>query len=205
MRYRGPKNRLARREGTDLGLKTPGSAAHVQLLRRLKIPPGQHGAKRRRKESDYGLQLREKQKMKRIYGVTEKQFHKYFQMASQERGNTGEKLCVLLERRLDNVLYRLQLAPTRTAARQFVTHGHTLVDNKKVDIPSFLVENGMVVTLHAKMLEVPVVKKMLEEKNPTIAAWMTRKGPVGKIVRMPKRDDVNEAIEEQLIIEFYSR
>ncbi|MBM3283910.1 30S ribosomal protein S4, partial [Candidatus Gottesmanbacteria bacterium] len=135
-RYTGPRNRLARREGADLGLKTPGSAAQSSLLRRLKIIPGKHAQRRIRKLSDYGLQLREKQKAKRIYGIMEKQFRKYFEKASKEKGNTGEMLLTLIERRLDNVLYRLGLAPTRAAARQFITHGHILVNEKKVNIPS---------------------------------------------------------------------
>ena len=130
-RYRGPKNRIARREGIDLGLKTPGSAAHANLMKRLKITPGMHGQKRKRKPSDYGIQLREKQKVKRLYGLLEKQFKNYFAKASSHTQNTGEVLLSLLERRLDNVIYRLNLAPTRTSARQFVTHGHVLVDNKK--------------------------------------------------------------------------
>jgi small subunit ribosomal protein S4 len=144
-RYKGPKNRLARREGTDLGLKTPGLSAHTSLLRRLKIIPGQHGQKGGRKLSDFGKQLREKQKVKRIYGLLEKQFRKYFDKASREKANTGEALLSYLERRLDNVIYRLNLAPTRAASRQFVSHGHVFVDGKKVNIPSFQVQEGMVI------------------------------------------------------------
>lgn len=205
MRYTGPRNRLARREGFDLGLKTPGTAAHGQLLKRLKIMPGQHGQKGRRKMSDYGVQLREKQKVKRMYGISEAQFRKYFVIASQEKGNTGEMMLCLLERRLDNVLYRLHLAPTRTAARQFVTHGHVTVDGKKVNIPSFLVRKDFIIGMRQKMLTYTPIKKLLEEANPTIASWLTRKGPMGKIARLPTREDVGEDINEQLIIEFYSR
>lgn len=204
-RYTGPKNRLARREGIDLGLKTVGSNAHSELLKRLKVPPGMHGQKRRRKTSDYGVQLREKQKVKRIYGVMEKQFHKYFETATREKRNTGEALLMLLERRLDNVVYRLNLAPTRTSARQFVTHGHIMINDKKVDIPSFIVDPGHVVSIKTKLLGTPVVKKQLEDKDPQISPWLQRKGPVGKILRLPKRDDIMEDINEQLIIEFYSR
>jgi small subunit ribosomal protein S4 len=205
-RYRGPKNRLARREGIDLGLKTQGLKAHASLLRRMKIKPGQHGQKRSfSRMSDYAKQLREKQKVKRFYGLMEKQFQKYFAKASRERGNTGEALLVLLERRLDNVIYRLGLAPTRTAARQYVGHCHVTVDGKKVNIPSFSVEQDMVISMKPKFLETPVVKKLLEEKNPTIVSWLTRKGPVGKVVRMPVREDIVDDINEQLIIEYYSR
>ncbi len=205
-RYKGPKNRLARREGVDLGLKTTGSSAHIQLLRRLKIKPGQHGQKgSRRKPSDYGIQLREKQKTKRMYGLLEKQFRKYFMIASREPRNTGEALLSLLERRLDNVIYRLNFAPTRAFARQMVTHGHVKIDGKKVNIPSFLVETDMIITIKQRMLENPTVKKLLEDKNINILPWLEKKGPVGKISRLPKREDIQEDINEQLIIEFYSR
>lgn len=204
-RYRGPRNRISRREGTDLGLQTPGTSSHSQLLKRLKIPPGQHGQKGRRKISDYGAQLREKQKVKRMYGMMEKQFRKFFSEASRVPLNTGEALISLLERRLDNVLYRLSLAPTRASARQFISHGHVMVDGKRVNIPSFLVKKDTVISPTTKMLEVPSVKKLMEEKEPHISAWLDRKGPVGKILRLPKRDDVTEDINEQLIIEFYSR
>lgn len=204
-RYKGPKNRLARREGVDLGLKTPGLSAHASLLRRLKIIPGAHGQKRGRKLSDYGKQLREKQKVKRIYGLMEKQFRKYFEKAARDKANTGEVLLSLLERRLDNTVYRLGLAPTRASARQYVTHGHILVDGKKVSIPSFQVKPDMVVSVKAKLMDTPVVKKLLEDKSPNIVAWLERKGPLGKISRLPKREDITDAIYEQLIIEYYSR
>lgn len=204
-RYRGPRNRLARREGADLGLKTPGTASHGSLLRRMKIPPGQHGQRGTRKLSDYGKQLREKQKVKRLYGLLERQFRKYFQAASRNPANTGEVFLTLLERRLDNVLYRLGLAPTRSAARQFVGHGHIQVDGKRVNIPSFQVDSGMVLTPKQKFLETPILKKLLEEKDMTLPGWLKRQGPVGKILRLPKRDDIVDDINEQLIIEFYSR
>ncbi|OGG16848.1 30S ribosomal protein S4 [Candidatus Gottesmanbacteria bacterium RIFCSPHIGHO2_02_FULL_39_11] len=204
-RYTGPKNRLARREASDLNLKTPGSKSHAQLLKRLKILPGQHGQKGRRKTSDYGFQLREKQKVKRMYGLLEKQFRKYFDIASRTPQNTGEALISLLERRLDNVVYRLGLAPTRTAARQFVTHRHVLVDNQRVTIPSFMTRPDMVISLRPKLMETPLLRKLLEEKNPNIPSWLARKGPVGKIEKIPQRQDILEDINEQLIIEFYSR
>lgn len=204
-RYRGPRNRLARREGADLGLKTPGSSAHGSLLRRMKIPPGKHGQRGARKLSDYGKQLREKQKVKRSYGLLERQFRKYFQAASRNPANTGEVLLTLLERRLDNVIYRLGLAPTRSAARQFVGHGHIQVDGKRVNIPSFQVSSGMVITPKQKFLETPILKKLLEEKDMALPGWLKRHGPVGKILRLPKREDIVDDINEQLIIEFYSR
>lgn len=204
-RYTGPKNRLARREGIDLGQKTVGSKTHATLLRRLNVPPGMHGPKGRTRQSSYGLQLREKQKVKRIYGLLERQFRKNFNRAKKWRGNTGEKLLEFLERRLDNVLYRLSLAPTRAAARQLVTHGHVFVDNDKVSIPSYLTTEGEVITLKSKAMEIPAVKKMLEEKSAKLPDWLNRKGPAGKVVRVPVRSDVTEDINEQLIVEYYSR
>lgn len=204
-RYTGPRNKIARREGIDLGLKTSGSDSHASLLKRIKIPPGQHGQKGTRKISDYGRQLREKQKVKRMYGILEKQFRKYFEKASRSKTNTGEQLLSLLEARLDNVVYRMGLAPTRTAARQFISHGHVLVDGKKVNIPSFQIEKEMVVTVKTKLLNTPLLVKLLEDKNKTIVSWLEMKGPVAKIGRLPTREDILDDINEQLIIEFYSR
>jgi len=204
-RYTGPKNRLSRREGVDLGMKTVGSHAHAELLKRLTIIPGQHGVRGRRKVSDYGVQLREKQKVKRMYGMLERQFRKFFQRAKKYKGNTGEQLIQFLERRLDNTLYRMALAPTRACARQQITHRHVFVDGKLVTIPSFEVESNQVISYTPKGLEVPSVKKILDEKDATVPAWVERKGPVGKIIRLPNRTDVTDDINEQLIIEFYSR
>lgn len=204
-RYLGPKNRLARKEGIDLGLKTVGSHAHASLLRRLNIPPGQHGPKGKRKQSEYGTQLREKQKVKRMYGILERQFRRYYTMARKWRGNTGDMLVQFLERRLDNTLYRLGLAPTRTSARQFVSHGHILVNGKKVNIPSYLVRPDEVVTVKPKGTEIPAIKKLLEDKSFAPPEWLERKGPAGKIVRLPERSDVKEDINTQFIVEHYSR
>lgn len=204
-RYTGPKNKIARREGVDLGLKTIGSHAHAELLKRLAILPGQHGVKGRRKISGYGTQLREKQKVKRMYGILERQFRKIFKQAKKWKGNTGEKLVEFLESRLDNTLYRMNLAPTRTMARQLVSHRHVFVNGQKVNIPSYRIKTNDVITMTSKALEIPAVKKLLDEKSPQIPAWVERKGPVGKIVRMPERSDIMEDINEQFIVEFYSR
>ena len=160
-RYTGPKNRLARREGMDLGLKTVGSHAHANLLKRLTLVPGQHGPRGRRKTSDFGIQLREKQKVKRMYGLLERQFRKNFETARKWRGNTGEKLLEFLERRLDNTLYRLGLSPTRALARQLVGHRHVLVNGKPVNIPSYLVRTDEVISLSSTGAGVPAVKKLL--------------------------------------------
>ncbi len=204
-RYTGPKNRLSRREGIDLGLKTAGTKAHARLLKRLNVPPGAHGQRGRKKTSDYGLQLREKQKLKRMYGLLERQYRRFFTMAKKWKGNTGEKFLQFLERRLDNAVYRLGLAPTRGISRQLVSHGHVLVDGKKVNIPSYLTSAGQTITLTVKGLGIPAVKTALENKNITLPQWIDRKGPIGKIVRLPERGDIPEDINEQLIIEFYSR
>lgn len=204
-RYLGPKNKLARREGQDLGLKTPGMAAHASLLRRLNILPGIHGQKRRKKPSEFALQLREKQKAKRIYGVFERQFRRYFEKALKKKESTGETLLQMLETRLDNVVYRLNLAPTRAAARQMVTHGHVQVDGKKVDIPSYLVKKDEVIILLPKAMKIPAVARILEDKNPHLPVWLARKGPVGKVIKIPSREEIETDINEPLIVEFYSR
>jgi small subunit ribosomal protein S4 len=196
-RYTGPKDRLSRREGFDLFSKGA-------KMTRLTVPPGVHGPKGTRSGSQYGRQLREKQKVKRLYGLMESQFRKYVEAALTTRGNTGEALLSLLEKRLDNVIYRLGFSPTRAAARQLVSHRHVLIEGKKVNIPSYQVRKGETITLTVKGLAVPSVKKMLTEET-KIPSWLVRKGPVGKVEGMPKRTDVLEPVAEQDIVEFYSR
>lgn len=197
-RYTGPKRKLSKREGVALFSK---DAAYIE--RKGAVPPGQHGLRRKRKPSEYGLQLREKQKAKRFYGILEKQFQRYYGRASKKRGNTGEMLLTLLETRLDNVAYRLGFAPSRAGARQLVTHGHIVVDNKKVNIPSFNVKSGSTVAILNKMLDNTVVKRSLEES--TLPGWLERKATVGKVLRLPQRDEMEQGINEQLIVEYYSR
>ncbi len=197
-KYTGPKDRLSRREGFDLF----GAGAK---LTRLAVAPGVHGPKGVRASSRYGRQLREKQKTKRIYGVLERQFRKYVEIALKSKGNTGERLLSLLERRLDNVVYRLGFAPSRPAARQMVSHGHVRVDGKKVNIPSYQVKPGETVGILAKAMEIPTVKKLLSEKGYKVPTWLVRRAAVGKVNREPKREDVIEPISEQDIVEFYSR
>lgn len=200
-RYIGPKHRLARREGFNILEKTSSS-----LERRLNVLPGQHGPRgRRRKLSDFGLQLREKQKVKRMYGVLERQFRRYVRDAQRKKGDTGGTLLSLLERRLDNVLYRMRLAKTRVMARQLIAHGHVLVNNKKVTIPSYLVREGEIVSLGPKASEIPSIKEMLRDKDISLPAWLSRQGPVGKVKALPIRDDIEPSINEQLIVEYYSR
>lgn len=201
-RYTGPKNRLARASGEDLGLKTVAT----KLDRRLQIPPGVHGPKRHSgKNSDYASQLKEKQKAKRIYGILEKQFNNYYKEARKNTKATGIRLLQLLELRLDNIVYKLNFAPTRNAARQFVSHGHILVNDKKINIPSYQVKIGDTVTLKAKIQENPVVKNLLSNKKLTVPAWLVKKAIVGKVIREPERQEIESSIQEQLIVEFYSR
>jgi len=195
----GPKNRLSRREGVDLfgkGVK----------LRRAQVGPGQHGPKgSKRRPSDYGIQLRQKQKTKRLYGIMERQFRAYFEKAMRVRGNTGEALLVLLETRLDNVVYRLGFTPTRAMARQLVGHGHVLVDGKSVNIPSYRVTVGQVISLTDTALAMPVVMARLEKPEFVVPQWLDRQAGTGKINALPKRSDITDDINEQLIVEFYSR
>src|SRR4030043_828216 len=162
-RYIGPKNRQTRREGIDLGGKTIGSKAHASLLRRLNVPPGSHGQKGKRKSSDYGLQLREKQKVKRLYGMLERQFRRFFIMATKWKEKPGDKFLQFLERRLDNTVYRMALSPTRGLSRQMVSHGHIMINGKKINIPSYLVTPGEVISISAKGMQIPAVKKLLDE------------------------------------------
>lgn len=197
-RYTGPKDRLSRREGFDLyGAGTK--------LTRLTVPPGVHGHRGVPRLSQYGRQLREKQKVKRFYGILERQFRRYINQALKSKGNTGEVLLSLLERRLDNTVFRLGFAPTRSAARQFISHRHVSIDGKKINIPSFQVKPGQTITLSAEIMEAPPVKRLLTEKDFKIPAWLKRKGGVGRIERGPEREDIPEPISEQDIVEFYSR
>lgn len=200
-RYTGPKNKKARRVGADLGLKT-----NPKLLeRRLSSPPGQHGRKGRRKISDYGIQLQEKQKAKFMYGVLEKQFKNYYQEASRDPLATGEVLLQLLERRLDNALYRLGFAPTRRAARQLVSHGNIKVNGKKLSIPSYQVKVDDIIELTTTAAKIPYIKELLEDEDNVPTSWLARKAIVGKVTRLPKREETTEPIDEQLIVEYYSR
>ncbi len=197
-RYTGPKDRLSRREGFDLF----GKGAK---LTRLNVPPGIHGPKGVRRPSQYGRQLREKQKVKRMYGVLEKQFKRYVDQALKSRGNTGEKLLSFLEKRLDNVVFRLGFAPTRPAARQLVSHRHVLVNGKRVNIPSYQIRPGETITLTEAAVQIPAIKRLVEEKDYKVPDWLKRKAIIGKVEREPKREDITEPISEQDIVEFYSR
>ena len=194
-RYIGPKHRLERREGESLDLK---SLASKSRNKKLNVPPGMHGQKGRKKQSDYAVQLRAKQKAKRIYGVLERQFRKYFEIGKKEKGKTGDVMMQLLERRLDNVVFRLGLAPTRAAARQLVSHGHVQVNGKKLSIPSYFVKLNEVISVDTN-------KAHQVQKDYTVPVWLERQGAAGKVVKMPERTDVETTVDDQLIVEFYSR
>lgn len=205
-RLLGPKCRICRREGAKLFLKGERCMSpKCPLEKKGAVPPGLHGIKMRRKKSDYGKQLREKQKAKRSYEILERQFKKYFSMASKVKGATGEVLLSLLERRFDNVLYRMGLVGDRTSARQLINHGHVLLNGKKNNIPSTLLNKDDVIAINPKALSFVFGKKSEEEKNIQPPAWLERKGPAGKIISLPKRDEIDSDINEQLIVEFYSR
>jgi small subunit ribosomal protein S4 len=201
-RYTGPKHKLSRREGVDLF----GNGGE-SLQRRLSQPPGMHGkaaAYSQRRRGDYDRQLREKQKVKRAYGLRERQFRRFYRMAQQAHDLTGPALLSLLERRLDNVVYRMGWARTRPQARQFVSHGHVLVNGRRVNIPSYLVNPEQTLTLRAKTQHIPEVQELLETPPP-VPEWLARNGAEGLIVRVPERQDIPETINEQLVVEFYSR
>ncbi len=200
-RYTGPKHRLCRREGMPLC----GRADCPQIKRQS--VPGQHGPRgTRRKPSSFGRQLREKQKVKRMYGVLERQFRRYMDMAMRKRGETGVALLQMLETRLDNVVYRLGFAKSRPMARQLVSHGHVLVDGKRVTIPSYSVKVSQTVQLDPDLAKVPAVKEALDERTPqSLADFLERKALVGRLTHLPKREEMESAIQEQLIVEYYSR
>jgi small subunit ribosomal protein S4 len=177
-------------------------------IEKRNFPPGQHGKSRRAKLSGYGLQLREKQKVKRIYGVLEDQFRRYFESAERTRGITGETLLQLLERRLDNVIYRMGLATSRSQARQLVRHGHFLVNGKKVDIPSYSVRQTDVITVLSRSHKNVTIEHAIEEvKGRGIPGWLSfdSASMSGRIVSMPTREQINLPVQEQLIVELYSK
>ena len=209
-RYTDSVCRQCRREGTKLFLKGDRcyNEAKCAVMKRH-TPPGQHGQARARKASEYGTQLREKQKCRRAYGVLESQFRKYYDMASNMRGITGDNMLCLLERRLDNVVYRLGFAQTRREARQLTTHGHFTVNGQRVDIPSYLVKTGDVIEVREKSRASVKFKRLLGEDAPVVnlPKWLTRDKNTlqGTVAAMPARDDIDFPVEEHLIVELYSK
>lgn len=200
-RYTGPRSKISRRFGIPI-------FDDENILERRPTPPGVHGAKRQRKKSDYGIALGEKQKLKFMYGVLEKQFRRYFDMAQRRRGVTGETLLQLLETRLDNVVYRLGLAQSRRAARQMVTHGHFLVNGKKVNIPSYACRQGDVVEVKNNPKSRQMATIALESNSlKDIAEWLTidKEAFKGTIARIPTKDEIAPVVNERLVVELCSR
>ncbi|MBD3381797.1 MAG: 30S ribosomal protein S4 [candidate division Zixibacteria bacterium] len=207
-RYRGSVCRLCRREGEKLFLKGSRCYSEKCAIERRSFPPGQHGFNVRRKISDYGVQLREKQKVKRIYGLLEKQFHSYYVEAARQKGVTGENLLVLLETRLDNIVYRLGFAPSRRAARQLVRHRHFTVNDKIVDIPSYICKPGEIVKVRPKGKNLEVVHLALRESDRAVdLPWLrlNKANLEGELLEKPKRADIPLTVQEQLIVELYSK
>lgn len=207
-RYRGSVCRLCRRENLKLFLKGDRCYSDKCAFDRHSYPPGQHGQRRRGKVSDYGIQLREKQKVKRMYGLSEKQFHLFFQRADRSKGITGTNLLVLLERRLDNVVYRLGFTNSRTQGRHFVRHGHFLVNGRKVDIPSFLVKKDDVIEIRERSRKIQfIVDSMDAVVRRGIPQWLEldKESMKGVVRSFPERDDLTMPMQEQLIVEFYSK
>ena len=207
-RYRGPVCRLCRRENIEICFKSERGFSDKCGFAKRGYPPGQHGQSRRAKISEYGIQLREKQKGKRVYGVLEKQFRRYFKMAERQKGITGENLLMLLERRLDNVVYRLNLAASRRQSRQLVTHGHIRINGKKVNIPSYLVSEGDLIELRERSKNISPVLSSLElvKKNPP-PSWLGFNSDKmqGKVIAFPRRDEIQFPVNEKLIVELYSK
>jgi len=199
-RYTGPKSRIARKFGEPI-------FGADKVLSKKNYPPGQHGNSRRKKTSEYGIQLREKQKAKYTYGVLEKQFRIMFEKASRSKGITGEVLLQLLEVRLDNLVFRLGLAPTRDAARQLVSHRHIVVDGKVVNIPSYSVKPGQVIGVREKAKSLEIITDALSGFNHSKYPWIEWDQTTlsGKLLHTPERADIPENITEQLIVELYSK
>ncbi len=206
-RYLGPSCRLCRREGLQLFLKGDRCYTDKCAIERRHYPPGQHG-QRRSKLSDYGMQLREKQKVRRIYGVLEKQFRGYFEKAERQKGVTGTNLLVFLERRLDNIVYRLGFANSRAQARQLVRHNQVLVNGRKVNLPSYLVKMGDTIQVTEQGRNLPLIRDALEAvARRGCPPWLEliKEEAKGRVIMFPGREDITMPIQEHLIVELYSK
>ena len=207
-RYKDPVCRLCRREGMKLYLKGERCQTDKCAIERRNFPPGQHGKDRRPRLLGYGLQLREKQKLRRVYGILEGQFRRYFETAAVRKGITGQLLLQFLERRLDNVVYRMGLATSRPQGRQFVRHGHFQVNGRKVNIPSFLVKPGDVVEVRSGSREMPALLANRQTTgHQTVPSWidLDRENLRAKILSSPQRQEIALPIQEQLVVELYSK
>jgi small subunit ribosomal protein S4 len=207
-RYREAVCRLCRREGIKLFLKGQRCLTDKCEIEKRNFAPGQHGKSRRPKLVGYGLQLREKQKLRRLYGILEDQFRSYFEKAARMKGVTGENLLLMLELRLDNTVYRLGLASSRAAARQLVRHGHIQVSGRKVNIPSFAVVPGQEIALREKSRNLAAVQRALDlSGGRNVPPWLqlNRESLKARVISLPKREDVNFPIQEQMVVELYSK
>ncbi|GIW42887.1 MAG: 30S ribosomal protein S4 [Candidatus Binatia bacterium] len=206
-RYRDPVCRLCRREGVKLFLKGERCYSDKCALERRNYPPGQHG-QARKKQTEYAKQLREKQKLKRIYGLLEGQFKRYFALAERSREITGDRLLQILEQRLDNLVYRLGFARSRAEARQLVRHGHFLVDGRRVDIPSYLVKPGQSISVREKSRQILAVQQALETaKRRGVPDWLEldESNFVGRLKSLPTREEISVPVNEKLVVELYSK
>jgi small subunit ribosomal protein S4 len=206
--YQDARCRMCRRAGMKLFLKGSRCYTDKCAIERRAYPPGEHGKSRRIKETNYGVQLREKQKTRRMYGVLERQFRNYFEKAAESKGVTGEVLLQMLERRLDNVVYRLGFAVNRNQARQLVRHGHLMVNGRKVDIPSFLVKPGDEVLVREKSRKLSIIVNSLEaRKGQTAPEWLelSPERLAGRVLNVPTRGSIPTPVNEQLIVELYSK
>lgn len=207
-RYIGPVCKLCRREEKKLFLKGAKCTSPKCPIEKRNFPPGQHGKNRRFKVSEYGVQLREKQKMRRIYGLLEKQFHNTYKKALRVKGVTGENLLRLLERRLDNIVYRLGFAPSRNAARQLVRHRHFMVNDRLVDIPSYLVKSGDVIKVREKSRKLEIIHaSMRRMREGKALPWLdlNKANLTGTVLEIPGRADIPTEVNEALIVELYSK
>ncbi len=205
-KYTGPDCRLCRREGCKLFLKGDKCYSEKCTFIKRQTPPGIHGASRK-KPTPYSIQLREKQKVKRIYNLTEKQFHKYYELAEKMRGATGENMLVLLERRLDNVVYRMGVGVSRAQSRQLVNHGHITVNGKRVNIPSYLIKAGDVIAVKENKQELPFFTELKNAKISNSLKWLEFNPATlsGSIIALPTREDIDMSIAEHMIVELYSK
>jgi small subunit ribosomal protein S4 len=207
-RYTGPKCKLCRREGTKLYLKGARCASAKCAFERRKFAPGQHGPTARKKITDYGIHLREKQKARRIYGVLEKQFRKYFAFAAKKVGVTGENLMEVLERRLDNIVYRMGFAASRASARQLVRHGHITVNGRKVNIPSYLVKpNSQIQIKEGSRSNILIAEALQSVTDTARYGWLAvdKAQFKGEFLYVPKREEISMDINDNLIVEYYSK
>jgi small subunit ribosomal protein S4 len=207
-RYRGPVCRLCRREGEKLFLKGDRCSTEKCAIERRAYAPGEHGRDRRLRITPYGLQLREKQKARRIYGIFERQFRNYFKEAARMSGVTGENLLQILEVRMDNLVYRLGFAPSRPSARQLVLHGHFSVNGRKVSIPSYRVRPGDVISVREPSRNVPLISDSMETRGGRdLPDWLeaNTKAMKGRLLRLPARESIPITIQENMIVELYSK